>query len=167
MPPFGQIPIEQITQLPLLHRATITDDYLDAMGHMNVRWYLALFDEAGWRLFEQFGMDMAYYQQNAAGAFALQHIIRYLAEVHAGDTVAIYGRLLGRTDKRIHVMCFMVNETQGLLAATIEELGSHADLTARRTAPMPPDITDRLDAVIAAHSALDWDAPISGAIKLK
>ena len=33
------VPLEKLALLPLYHRETISETYLDAMGHMNVRWY--------------------------------------------------------------------------------------------------------------------------------
>ncbi|MBI5666435.1 MAG: thioesterase family protein [Chloroflexi bacterium] len=160
------LPLDKLAALPLYHRATIPPEYQDAMGHMNVRWYMALFDEAAWRFFESFGMDADYYQNERGGGFALKHFVQYLAEVHVGETVAIRGRLLGRSAKRVHFMLFMVNETRGALAATLEGLGSHADMRLRRTAPYPDHIAARIDALLAEHGALDWDAPVCGVISV-
>jgi acyl-CoA thioester hydrolase len=154
----------QLAQLSLLHCATIPPEYLDAMAHMNVRWYMALFDEGAWRFFASFGMDEAYYRTRQAGGFALKHFIQYFAEVRVGETVAIRGRVLGRSAKRVHFMLFMVNETTDKLAATLEVLGSHADMRVRRTSPYPDDIAARLDALIEQQAALDWDAPVCGII---
>ncbi len=159
------IPIEKIQTLPCFNRKTIPKSYLDAMGHMNIRYYIGVFDDAAWRFFAQFGMDMAYYQTENGGAFALEQHIRYLAEVHAGERVAIHSRLLGRTAKRIHFMKFMVNETTGKLAATLEVVGSHADIAKRRTSPFPPDIAARMDVVLVEHQQLDWDAPVCGVMR--
>ncbi|MEO1646120.1 MAG: thioesterase family protein, partial [Chloroflexota bacterium] len=72
--------IEQAQQLPCYHRQTIPKDYLDVMGHMNVRYYMALFDEGGWGFFRALGMDEAYYRDNNAGGFALRQYITYVAE---------------------------------------------------------------------------------------
>lgn len=160
------IPVEKVRMLQVHHRATITDDYLDAMGHMNVRWYLALFDTASWDFFARAGMTIDYYRENQAGGFALRHVISYLAEVRAGETVTLHGRMLARNARRIHFMMFMVNDTTDTLAATLEVLGSHADMRTRRTAPYPDDIAARLDTILAQHQALDWDVPLSGAISL-
>jgi acyl-CoA thioester hydrolase len=158
------ITVEQVEQLRLYHRETIPTDYLDLMGHMNIRWYLALYDTAAWKFFESFGMTEAYYRAEQAGGFALKQFIQYLAEVRVEETVAIYGRLLGRSAKRIHFMLFMVNETTQVLASTIEVLGSHADMRIRRTSPYPPQIAVKLDAAIAEQSLLEWDAPVCGVI---
>jgi acyl-CoA thioester hydrolase len=158
------ISVEDVEQLPLFHRETISTDYLDIMGHMNVRWYAALYDTAAWKFFDSIGMNEAYYRTEHAGGFALKHFIQYLAEVRVGETVAIYGRVLGRSAKRVHFMMFMVNETTRVLASTFEVLGSHADMRIRRTSPYPPQLAAKLDAVIVQHNALGWDAPVCGVI---
>ncbi len=132
------ISIEQLKNLPLYHRATISESYLDAMGHMNVRWYLALFDDAVFDFLASFGLNHEYFMTDKSGFFALQQFIQYRAEVHVGETVAIRIRMLGRSTKRLHFMFFMINETTGTLACTMETLSSHADLTIRRTSPFQP-----------------------------
>lgn len=162
MPPIQQIAIQDIEMLPLIHEATITEAYLDLMGHMNVRHYLGLFDDASWKFFQSFGMNEAYYKANDAGGFALEHHIRYIAEVRLGEKVHIYARMLARNAKRIHFMYFMVNQDKGVLSATLESVASHADLKLRRTSPYPPEISANLDAMIAEHSQVGWEAPING-----
>ncbi len=159
------VSIEQLSTLPVYHRKTIPADYLDVMGHMNVRWYMTLFDEAAWQFFISFGMDRNYYEDTHNGAFALKHFIRYLAEVHAGETVAVRIRVLGRSAKRVHFMHFLINETTGKVAATMEALGSHADLAARRTSTFPDTVAAALDGLIAGQSNLGWDAPLCGVIQ--
>ena len=156
--------VAQIQELPFLNKQTILPDYLDVMGHMNIRYYLGLFDDSAWNLFASFGMDQAYYENKIGGSFALQQFIQYLAEVHVHETVAIHGRLIGRSAKRIHFMLFMINETTGKVAATLETLGSHADLQQRRTSPFPENIAARIDEMLAAHNQLDWQPPLSGAM---
>lgn len=158
------ITVEQVEQLPLYHRETIPTDYLDIMGHMNVRWYVALYDTAAWKFFDSFGMNETCYRAEQAGGFALKQFIQYLAEVRVGETVAIRGRVLGRSAKRVHFMLFMVNETTGVLASTFEVLGSHADMCVRRTSPYPPQIAAKLDTTIAEQNALAWNAPVCGVI---
>ncbi|RME43642.1 MAG: thioesterase [Caldilineae bacterium] len=158
------IPVAKLEALPLFHRQTIPPDYLDLMGHMNIRWYMALYDEAAWKFFESIGMDETYCRTNHAGGMALKQFINYYAEVHAGQTVAIRTRILGRSAKRFHFMHFMVNETTGVLASTMEVLGTHADLNTRRTSPLPPQIAANIDAKLAEYRQLDWEAPVCGVI---
>ena len=154
----------QIEQLPLVYEAEINHSMLDDMGHMNVRYYWHIFDDATWAFFAGLGMDRDYYASSGNGSFALQQYIYYAAEVHAGESIAVYSRLLGRSERRLHFMHFMINLTAGRLAATVESLGSHADLTVRRTSPFPPQIASRLDEVLSAHTGLTWEAPLCGVI---
>ncbi len=158
------ITLEHLRQLPQTYRVTVPEDYLDEMGHMNIRWYFAIYDRAAWGLFEHFGMTLEHYQQTQTGAFALKQFVQYLAEVLVGDTVVVHSRLVARSAKRVHFMHFMWNETQNVLASTLEVLASHADLTVRRTAPFPAEIAALLDATIAEHGALRWQPPLCGVL---
>ena len=160
------IPLVSLAALPVCHRKTIPSDYQDIMGHMNIRWYFDLFARSGREFFKSHGLDEDYFRDGDFGVFALKHFIQYFAEVRVGQKVAIHARLIGRTDKRFHFMQFMINETAVNLAATFEALITHADLKTRRAAPMPIGIVQKFDATLARENALDWDAPISGAIKL-
>ncbi|MGQ9907958.1 MAG: thioesterase family protein [Candidatus Flexifilum sp.] len=156
------VALEDVTALPLLLRVTIPEAYQDENQHMNVRYYLAIFDEAGYPLVRLFGLTPDWHAQHGTGGFDLEHHLHYLNEVHVGDTVAVYARLLNRTAKRTHYLMFMVNETRGTLAALFECVNSFADLTARKTAPYPPEIAARIDAILNEHRALTWDAPVCG-----
>jgi acyl-CoA thioester hydrolase len=156
------IPLNQITALTPIYRFTIPTAYLDENGHMNMRWYLSIFDDAGYPFVASFGLTMDYLTAHQSGGFDLEHHIHYLKEVRLADAVTIYPRLLARSAKRIHYMMFMVNETQSVLAATFECINSFADLTVRRTAPYPEAIAAQIDAQLAIHQKLSWTAPTCG-----
>jgi acyl-CoA thioester hydrolase len=154
--------LEDVTALPMLLRTLIPPEYEDENGHMNVRWYMKIFDDAGYPLVASFGITPEYHARHGTGGFDLEHHLHYLREVSIGDTIAIFSRVLGRSAKRVHYMMFMVNETTGTLAATFECVNSFADLRARRTAAWPPDIAARMDARLEQDSALAWAAPACG-----
>lgn len=156
--------LADVTALPCLLRTTIPPEYSDENRHMNVRHYLALFDDAGYPLIERIGLTQEFYARTQRGGFDLEHHIHYLNEVLIGDTVAVYARMLGRSAKRMHYMMFMVNETRGNLAATFECVNSHADLAVRRTVAWPDEIASALDRLIAESDALGWAAPVCGVI---
>lgn len=157
-----QVAMADLTGLPSYHRQTIPEDYMDRMGHMNVRYYMAVFDTATWRMFADHGLDDAYFSTTENGVFALKQFIQYLAEVRPGETVAVYTRLLGLTDKRIHLMHFMANLDTGGLAAIIESLITHANLKVRKAAPLPSEIAAAFRSRLDKDRHLDWDPPVSG-----
>lgn len=159
------ISLEKITALPQVYRVTIPPEYEDENGHMNIRWYLAVFDDAGYPFAASLGITPEYHRQHRTGGFDLEHHIHYLREVMIGDTVAVYIRLVGQTPKRIHYLMFMVNETRGTLASIFECINSFADMTVRRTTPYPPEIAARLEALLAQHQALDWESPVCGVMR--
>lgn len=158
------ISLEQLEPLPVVYRTVVPPEYRDAMDHMNVRWYMVLYDDAGEALFNLFGQSLDYYTATGAGGFDLEHHLHYLNEVRIGNTISIRARLLGRSAKRLHYMLFMVNETRGLLASTYECVNSHADRIARRTAPYPEHIAAQIDTLIAEHNRVGWDAPVCGSM---
>jgi acyl-CoA thioester hydrolase len=156
------IPLEKIAQLPTIYRLTIPETFLDENGHMNMRYYLHVFDDAGYPLANSLGLTPDYHAQHHTGGFDLEHHIHYMNEVRAGDEVTVAARLVARSAKRIHYLMFMVNETRGSLAAIFECVNSFADLSVRKTAPYPPEIATRIDSLLAEHAALDWSAPVCG-----
>jgi len=156
-----------LAPLPITYEATIPESYLDMMGHMNVMWYTHLFGRATCGLFDLVGMDRAYFEDGQFGSFALAQFLRYRKEVRAGEHVTLRSRLLQRSEKQFHVMHFMTKGQEDILAATGEFLAAHIDMTSRRTAPFAPHIAASLDRMIADHSALDWNAPLSGAIQVR
>lgn len=156
------IALDKLAALPQVYRVVIPERYRDMMGHMNIRWYLELYDEAGVYLFNEIGLTEQHYRDHGSGGFDLEHHIHYLNEVHIGDTVVVSARLLNRTTKRLHYMLFMVNETRSLLASTFECVNSYADLGLRRTAPYPDAVAQQIDAMLNHHLALEWAAPTCG-----
>src|SRR5262249_25592802 len=153
------ISLDLLASLPVVYRAVIPPAYEDRNGHVNMRWYLALYDEAGYATYPMLGLTADYFAASGMGGFHLEHHLWYPAEVRIGDTVVIRARFLARSAKLMHYVMFMVNETRGVLSSLFECVLAHADLRTRHTAPFPARLAAQIDALIAAHSALTWPAP--------
>ena len=151
--------------LPITLQCHIPENYRDEMGHMNVMWYTHLFSSAFEQFAEEFGFGEAYFRTNQMGSFALETHVRYLAEVRIGQHVTVRSRVLGRSEKRIHFMHFMTIDETEALAATQEHVGAHIDMRIRRMAPLPPQITERFDKLVAQQNALGWAAPVCGVMR--
>jgi len=146
-------------------RTTVPEAYRDSNGHMNVRWYIALFDDAGDTVHDWMGLSAQYHAAHGTGTFDLEHHVNYIAEVLPGEEVAVYIRLVGYSAKRLHYIMFLINKTRGQLAATFECINAFADLRVRRTAPWPPEAAAKLAEAMAAASQLDWAPPLCGAMR--
>jgi len=89
-----------------------------------------------------------------ATTFALEAHLNFLREVKEGDALRFEARLLDHDAKRIHFYQEMFHAGEGFLAATCESLSAYVSQAARRVAPMPSALLERLSQVKAAHAAL-------------
>jgi acyl-CoA thioester hydrolase len=161
-----EIPLEKILALePACLRMTVPEAYRDENGHMNVRWYATIFDEAGDTLHERLGLTPEFHKAHGTGTMDLENHTNYLHEVIVGDCLAIFARLVANSAKRVQYLMFMVNDTRGNLAAIFECVNAFADLNLRKTAFFPPEIAARIQAGVAAGAALDWPPPVCGAMR--
>jgi acyl-CoA thioester hydrolase len=131
----------------------IPPEWEDRNGHVNVQYYVALYELGAW------------FERRDLSLFDLEHHLQYLAEIFVGDDVTAYNRLLDRTEKRFHGMYFIVNETRGRLAATLEYITACVDMRTRRMTPFSGDLAGVLDKLLKTHRELAWDTPGSGMMK--
>jgi acyl-CoA thioester hydrolase len=163
----GRISVEQISALrPVCLRRTIPEEYLDLNNHMNMRWYVALFDDAGDTLHDHLGLTREFRAASGTGTMDLEHHTWFINEVAVGSQVCIYSRMVARSAKMIHYLMFMVNESTGKVAAHFECVNALVDLQARKTTPYPAEIQELIDAMLAEQQRLEWKPPVSGAMRV-
>jgi acyl-CoA thioester hydrolase len=156
--------IEQLRELPLQLGIEIPREWEDRNGHVNVQFYLTLYELGGWVVLEELGVDEDWFNRHQVSQFDLEHHLNYRAELKVGDQVSTYSRVLGRGEKRFHGMYFIVNETRQMLAATLEYVTAGVDMKTRRSAPFREDLASGLDRIIEKHKGLSWDAPVCGSM---
>ncbi len=166
MSDWKKITLADLEMLPVGYRKTIPESYLDEFKHMNVMWYTHLFSCSLDDIFNRVGLTNEYFEDNQAGTFALEGHIRYLNEVRVGQNVTIRTRVLGRSDRRFHILHFMTNDETGKLSATLEAIGTHVDLRIRRSSPFPAQVAAAFDRLLAEHQQLPWAAPVCGAMQV-
>jgi acyl-CoA thioester hydrolase len=135
------------------HRETVRPEWVDYNGHMNVAYYVLVFDHGTDKVLEHLGVGRRYREQTGRSVFVVESHVTYEAEVVAGDRLSVTSRVLGSDDKRLHLFHAMHRETDGRLAATNELMFVHVDMGARRAAPFPDDSRARIEAAIKAQSA--------------
>lgn len=134
--------------------AVVLPEWIDHNGHMNVGYYHVAFDLAADPFFLWLGLTPDIRRQHASSTFALESHLNFHREVKQGDRLRIEARLLDADAKRLHFYQEMFHAEEGYLAATYESLSIHMDMRVRRTAPMPPALYERVQAVLAAHKVL-------------
>jgi acyl-CoA thioester hydrolase len=136
------------------YRDVVRAEWIDHNEHMNMGYYLVVFDLATDEFFRWLGLTEAHRRQGRVTTFCLEAHVNYLREVRAGDPLRFTTLLLGHDAKRIHYVHEMYHATAGYLAATNELMSLHVSEETRRAAPMAPDVLARLARVQAAHDAL-------------
>ena len=137
-----------------VYRDVVRPEWIDHNGHMNMGYYLVVFDFATDEFFRWVGLDAQHRECHAITTFCLEAHVTYHREVRSGDPLRFTTLLLGHDAKRIHYIHAMYHAREGYLASTNELMSLHVDLATRRGAPMAPEIAPRLAAIQAAHDAL-------------
>ena len=135
-------------------RATVKPAWIDHNGHMNMGYYVVVFDLATDAFFDWVGLDRAYRSSRRITTFCLEAHVTYHREVRADDPLRFTTTLLDFDAKRIQYFHRMFHATDGYLAATNELMSLHVSQETRRAVPMAAEILDRLARIKAAHDTL-------------
>jgi acyl-CoA thioester hydrolase len=157
---------QQVRQLPLQLSMVVPRDWEDRNGHVNVQYYLRLYELGGYEILKHGELNEDLLRSHNFGLFDFEHHLFFRAEVHVGDKVSTYNRVLELNHKRMTGIYFIVNDTREQLACCVEYLSAGVDLATRRTAVFPEQIYRALERQLKRHQALDWPAPVSGAIQV-
>ena len=136
------------------YRAVVRPEWIDGNGHLNMAYYVLIFDYATDCWFEWLGLGQAHREAHPITTFCLEAHVTYQREVREGDPLRCTTRLLAYDAKRLHYFHEMYHATEGYLAATNELVSLHVSQLTRRATPMAPAILDRLAHVKAAHDRL-------------
>jgi acyl-CoA thioester hydrolase len=137
-----------------VYRDAVRPEWIDHNGHMNMGYYLVVFDFATDAWMDFVGLDRAHRREHQVTTFCLEAHITYVREVGEGDPLRFTTRLLAHDAKRIHFLHEMYHGREGYLASTNEVMSLHVSQATRRAAPMAPAVLERLARVSAAHAAL-------------
>lgn len=138
----------------LLHRGNIQGDWIDYNGHMNVAYYVLVFDHATDALLDFLGMDEAYRTDTGFTTYVLETHVTYDRELREHDRFRVETQLLDFDAKRLHYFSQMFHEGEGFLAATTEIMLMHIDARGPKAAPMSDSVLARVQALMAAHRSL-------------
>jgi acyl-CoA thioester hydrolase len=147
--------LDQALALPRTLEATVEQRFIDLNGHMNVAWYVHLFDRATWVLFERLGIDEPYRTRANAGMFAVEQHLRYLGELREGDPLEVHSRVLEVRPKSLRLMHVMTDPVRQRIAAIAEVVGVHIDYTSRRSIAFSPEQLARMQREVTGGAPLD------------
>tara|TARA_B100000767_G_scaffold79464_1_gene76158 strand:- start:1680 stop:2147 length:468 start_codon:yes stop_codon:yes gene_type:complete len=116
----------------LLRTAKIISDWTDYNGHMNLAFYIHLFDQ-GWEvLLERFDMGGESAKTQKRSTFAVESHTKYIQEVKEGDEVDINLLFLDHDRKRLIYQLEIFNKVNNYRAATTEVCSLYVNLDTRK-----------------------------------
>jgi len=132
----------------------VLPEWIDSNGHMNMGYYLVVFDLATDEWMRLVGLDAAHRRAQEVTTFCLEAHVTYHREVREGDPLRFTTRLLAHDAKRMHYVHEMFHGAAGYLAATNELMSLHVSQQTWRGAAMAPEILERLGHIQRAHDRL-------------
>ncbi|MES1184298.1 MAG: thioesterase family protein [Myxococcales bacterium] len=141
------IDLSRARSLELTVEALVEPQFLDAMGHMNVAWYVHLFDRGIWTFFARHGLNESYLQGAQRGMFALEENLRYLSELREAEPLQVYTGVLELRPKTLRLLQYMVDRQKEKVAAVREVVAAHIDLETRRSVAFSPEVLAGLQAL--------------------
>ena len=148
------------------YRDVVRPEWIDHNQHMNMGYYLVVFDYATDAWFDHIGLTTAYRRAENVTTFSLEGHITYHQEVREGAPLRFTTRLIDFDEKRIHYFHEMHHGDEGYLAATNELMTLHVSEESRRAAPMGRSILDKLCAIKRAHDRLPMPPQVGRVIGL-
>jgi acyl-CoA thioester hydrolase len=130
-----------------LHRTVVMPAYCDAYGHMNVRHYAAMFDEAGWHVLARSGVSLTDLRARGLGSVVATLTIDFHHELTAGQLVVVVGGLTRVGHKSFEYEMRLFEADAMTHCATQRTVEVCFDTRGRSAAPLPEDIR----ATLARH----------------
>lgn len=121
------------------YEAVVRPEWIDSNGHLNLAYYVVVFDLATDALYAALGIGDAYREMSGNSCFTAETHTLYEREVRLGDKLLVKGWLLGADTKRLHYFHEMFHVESGERSAVQELMALHIDMRVRRVAPYPAE----------------------------
>ena len=137
----------------ILKTEKVIKEWTDYNGHMNMSYYILIFDNAAEVMLTRFKMGGDSAQNDKKSTFAVETHTTYDQEVKLGEEVEVHLTYLDHDKKRIHYRVSMFHKEKKYLAATTEVLSLYIDLNQRKVAEFEPEKIKIMDDFIDNNSS--------------
>ncbi len=134
-----------------LKTGRVKAEWTDYNSHMNLAYYIHLFDVAWEILLEKFDMGEESSINQKKSTFAVESHTTYDQEVKVGEEVNINLMFLDHDKKRIIYKLEMIHKEKKYLASTSEILSLYVDLNHRKVTEFEKEKSDLMDVFIEGN----------------
>ena len=137
----------------ILKTEKVIKEYTDYNNHLNVAYYVRIFDIAADVMLDNFNMGGESAKKDKKTTFVAEMHTIYNQEVKLGEEVETHVTYIDHDKKRIHYRLSMFHKEKKYLAATNEVLSLYVDLSQRRVTEFDPDRVKIVDDFIKSNSS--------------
>tara|TARA_X000000368_G_scaffold325115_1_gene262173 strand:- start:29 stop:496 length:468 start_codon:yes stop_codon:yes gene_type:complete len=131
----------------------IKSEWTDYNKHLNMAYYVLIFDKAWEVILEKFKMGEHSAKTSGMSTMVVETNTTYDSEVKEGDEVEIVLTFFDHDKKRLHFRLEMIEKKSKKLSSTIEMLSLHVDLNKRKVAEFDQQRTKIMDSFIKENNA--------------
>jgi acyl-CoA thioester hydrolase len=146
-----------VSELPI-YVPKIEPEWIDYNGHLRDAYYGLIFSYAIDDLMDRLGIDAAYRTSTRNTLYSLEMHTFFLREVKRNDEIHVLSAIIGADKKRLHVATALHCARFAEAAASAEFMLLHVHQgEIVKSAPFPPEVRERVDALAALsarHPAL-------------
>ncbi|MDC0043348.1 thioesterase family protein [Candidatus Pelagibacter sp.] len=151
-----------------LYSKKIIKEWTDYNGHMNVAYYVLIFDTyAAEKLMTDLKMGEHSAKTTGKSTMVVESNITYNQEVKEGDEVDINLVYFDHDKKRLLYKLEMIHKEKKYIASTIETLALYVDLNKRKVAEFEDDKNKLMDSFIDENKKYFIETEIKFLSKLK
>ncbi len=123
----------------LLTTKKIIKEWTDYNGHMNLSYYILVFDIGAEVILSKFKMGEHSAKTTKKSTMVVETHTTYNQEVKEGDEVDVFISYFDHDNKRLHYKLEMFDKVKNTLSATTEILALYIDLNIRKVTEFEPE----------------------------
>ena len=136
-----------------LKKYKITKDWVDYNNHLNMAYYVLIFDKAWEVMLEKFQMGETSAKETNKSTMVVEPHTTYNNEVKENEDVDVFLTHFNHDKKRLHYKLEMIEKSTQKLSATIEMISLYVDLKERRVAEFEKDKLKLMDNFINTNKS--------------
>jgi len=135
----------------LLTTKKIIKEWTDYNGHMNLSYYILVFDIGAEVILSKFKMGEHSAKTTKKSTMVVETHTTYNQEVKEGDEVDVFISYFDHDNKRLHYKLEMFDKVKNTLSATTEILALYIDLNIRKVTEFEPEKIKIMDDFILSN----------------
>ena len=137
----------------LLSTTKIINNWTDYNGHMNLAFYILVFDKGAENILSKFQMGEQSAKTTRKSTMAVESHTTYNNEVKENEEVDVYLSYFDHDKKRLHYKLEMHEKSKNILSATTEVLSLYIDLNIRKVAEFESEKVKIMDQFIKENKS--------------